>query len=736
MRYINFTIDGGNQDILVRMEEQADGSVRITLTVDGKPADIRGLFFDVNDSALLANLLVSGANVTSYKVMDEGVMDLGHGVNMHGGGRDPFDVGVEFGSPGNGKDVVSDTSIVLTSLTGDLTLDDLALIDFGVRLTGGGAPPKLVMTSPAAPDAIDDNLNATEDTTSIYTVLANDTDADGTGDFMITSVSDPEHGTATISADGKTVIYTPDLNYSGSDSFTYEMIDGHGGGDTASASIAVEAVADAPTLQVDTAAGANVNEILITVTAAVTDTDGSEFLDRFEFSGLPAGAQIVGESDLVYDPADDSGQSLMQTFTVQLAPNTDFNFDLGVEAIAKESSNGDEEGTLQNVSIMVDAASNEFSLAFAATDQSIWNSGSAYVLEDNRFIGFELDPAAQSTGGFIYGSADLYLKAGFQSHLTFDGGSIDADVPYDVTIDTTYNHTTDILLIESFADLLSNGVTFSTDGPSGSYVLDFIFNYAVSASLGIDFGVDEYDLFSFSSASNNTLNILNIQSEDLGLTFEFPYGLSITLAWPNVDTDSLVSSGTVFTSSGASNNFLELGVDVDQALADILLGGVNPFDLGFDITVAWGNAEMIDVDLSAGMNFLQDFSMALADLGGTLLFETGATMAWDFSDIMIANASSYDQDGDGSIEFELMLDQGALLTNNTDLGFNMGYNVDLLKASGGYDFLVDSGDWSVGPVWSTGQTFPLGAIDLYEASFSLDFASQSINFVGNQVALV
>ena len=97
MRYINFTIDGGNQDILVRMEEQADGTVRITLTVDGKPADIRGLFFDVSDAALLANLVVSGANVTSYQIMDEGVMDLGRGVNMHGGGRDPFDVGVACG---------------------------------------------------------------------------------------------------------------------------------------------------------------------------------------------------------------------------------------------------------------------------------------------------------------------------------------------------------------------------------------------------------------------------------------------------------------------------------------------------------------------------------------------------------------------------------------------------------------------------------------------------------------
>ena len=94
--------------------------------------------------------------------------------------------------------------------------------------------------------------SAIEDTQIIYSVLANDTDADGTADFKITSVTDPEHGTATISADGKTIIYIPDLNYSGADSFGYAMIDGHGGGDNAVATIGVIAVADAPTLTVST----------------------------------------------------------------------------------------------------------------------------------------------------------------------------------------------------------------------------------------------------------------------------------------------------------------------------------------------------------------------------------------------------------------------------------------------------------------------------------------------------
>ena len=64
---------------------------------------------------------------------------------MQGEGRGPFDVGVAFGIArqwqGRGR---TDTSLVLRSSVGSLTLDDLALVDFGVRLTGGGSPPKMV----------------------------------------------------------------------------------------------------------------------------------------------------------------------------------------------------------------------------------------------------------------------------------------------------------------------------------------------------------------------------------------------------------------------------------------------------------------------------------------------------------------------------------------------------------------------------------------------------------------
>ena len=53
VRSITFTIPGqspGKSDIQVVLTEQSDGSILVDLqTLGGNPADLRGLFFDVQD---------------------------------------------------------------------------------------------------------------------------------------------------------------------------------------------------------------------------------------------------------------------------------------------------------------------------------------------------------------------------------------------------------------------------------------------------------------------------------------------------------------------------------------------------------------------------------------------------------------------------------------------------------------------------------------------------------------
>ncbi|MEL7264775.1 MAG: Ig-like domain-containing protein, partial [Planctomycetota bacterium] len=95
------------------------------------------------------------------------------------------------------------------------------------------------------PVANDDSATVNEDESIVIDVLANDSDVDG-DNLSIGSVTDPTNGTARINADG-TVTYTPDTNYSGSDSFRYSLQDGNGGNATGTVNVTITPVNDAPT---------------------------------------------------------------------------------------------------------------------------------------------------------------------------------------------------------------------------------------------------------------------------------------------------------------------------------------------------------------------------------------------------------------------------------------------------------------------------------------------------------
>ena len=77
-------------------------------------------------------------------------------------------------------------------------------------------------------------------------MLGNDTDANGDALSVSQITTQPAHGTASINASGN-VTYTPAANYNGSDSFTYRASDGGLNSNTATVSISIAAVNDAPT---------------------------------------------------------------------------------------------------------------------------------------------------------------------------------------------------------------------------------------------------------------------------------------------------------------------------------------------------------------------------------------------------------------------------------------------------------------------------------------------------------
>ena len=89
-----------------------------------------------------------------------------------------------------------------------------------------------------APTAQPDSATTTKNTAVNIAVLANDVDLDG-GQLLVTGVTSPANGTASITSNGTLINYRPRNGFTGIDSFTYTVSDGQGGISTATVTVNV-----------------------------------------------------------------------------------------------------------------------------------------------------------------------------------------------------------------------------------------------------------------------------------------------------------------------------------------------------------------------------------------------------------------------------------------------------------------------------------------------------------------
>ena len=101
---------------------------------------------------------------------------------------------------------------------------------FGYQITDGqghtASAPVSVKVLNQAPTAVHDNATVPLGTPTVIAVLGNDTDPEN-DPLLVTSVTAPSHGTATINA-GTTVTYATIGGNTAADSFTYYIADNHG----------------------------------------------------------------------------------------------------------------------------------------------------------------------------------------------------------------------------------------------------------------------------------------------------------------------------------------------------------------------------------------------------------------------------------------------------------------------------------------------------------------------------
>ncbi|MCE9575974.1 MAG: tandem-95 repeat protein, partial [Deltaproteobacteria bacterium] len=123
-----------------------------------------------------------------------------------------------------------------------------------------------------APVATADTLGTDENTPVSANVLANDTDADLDG-LTVQSFTQGAHGTVAFA--GPIATYTPALNFSDTDTFSYTISDGNGGTSTAVVTVFVGLDNDPPVAVDDTATVAEETATTISVLGNDSDIDGN-----------------------------------------------------------------------------------------------------------------------------------------------------------------------------------------------------------------------------------------------------------------------------------------------------------------------------------------------------------------------------------------------------------------------------------------------------------------------------
>jgi predicted RNA-binding protein with EMAP domain len=203
------------------------------------------------------------------------------------------------GTPANGTAYISSGQITYTP---NANFNGTDSFSYTVSDGNGGTDEATVTVTVNAvndpPVAANDSASTNEDTAVSIDVCANDTDIDG--DTLSIAISDlADNGITTI--DSNEIIYTPDENFNGIDSFSYTVSDGNGGTDEATVTVTVNSVNDDPVASDDSASTNEDSPVTIDVLANDTDIDGDTL--SITSVGTPAnGTAAISAGRIQYTP--------------------------------------------------------------------------------------------------------------------------------------------------------------------------------------------------------------------------------------------------------------------------------------------------------------------------------------------------------------------------------------------------------------------------------------------------
>jgi len=443
------------------------GLVTITVVENQTPVAADDDFTTNEDTPLNGNLLDDNGNGTDFDpdndtlTVTSGIFATAHGsVTIEADGDFTYTANANYHGSDSFEYTINDPEAGDDTATVNITVD--AVND--------------------APVGYDDAKSTDEDTAATGNLLSDngsgaDSDVDGDTLAVTGAAFATAHGYVTITTNGN-YAYTPVANYNGTDSFDYTVNDGHGGSDTATMSLTINAVNDAPSL---TNNGGSVDQdAVLTLTLAMlsaSDVDNSASQLSFGIEALATHGTLELDNVAMTTSTSFTKQDIIDG-KVTYTPDENY---VGSDDFSFIATDGTNDLTETSFDITVNTTGSTFT-GTSGADTLSGGSGndSLYGLADNDVLNGYAD-ADLIYGGdghdVLHGGAgvdNLYGGAGNDTFVynTDDYGTKDTIYDFSTVDDDVLDLSGLLGAYDSAQDAITDFVTFTTSGGNTTVAVD------------------------------------------------------------------------------------------------------------------------------------------------------------------------------------------------------------------------------------------------------------------------